>query len=418
MGWQSPGQGKLRRTQVAFINTHPIQYLAPLYADLNRAGDLSVTALYLSDYSVRGAIDHGFGHIVKWDVDLLAGYEARFIRGAERRGEAAGFLSTIAPQLWHEVRTGAFDALVVHGHTPAATLVAAAAAKMSRIPTFMRCETHLGLRRSALKSFLRRILIGGYYRWLDGVLAIGSANREFYRAIGVPDRRIFDMPYAVDNRRFMKEALLSHSERAKLRANLGVHDDRPIALYAAKFQRRKHPDHLLRAAAQLNREGVFFHVVMVGSGEMEMDLRALVQELRLANIHFAGFVNQVSLPRVYAACDVFVLPSENETWGLAVNEAMCAGLPIVASSEIGCVPDLVYNGRNGQTFSSGNIGELADVLRPLLTDPRLRHRMGRASREIIAHWSYTECQVGLRAALASVGLRPPIAEASRVTAVR
>ena len=228
--------------------------------------------------------------------------------------------------------------------------------RAARIPTFLRCETHLGLRRSALKSLLRRPLIGTYYRRLDGVLAIGSANREFYRAIGIPERRIFDMPYAVDNRRFMTGARLADGERKELRAGFGVHDDRPIVLYAAKFQRRKRPDDLLRAAARLNREGVIFHLVMVGSGEMETELRALAQHLGLSNIHFAGFVNQAALPRVYAACDVFVLPSENEPWGLAVNEAMCAGLPIVASSEIGCVPDLVHDGRNGRTFVAGDVG--------------------------------------------------------------
>src|SRR5215831_7429662 len=102
-----------QRSRVAFINTHPIQYFAPLYADLNRAEDLFVTALYLSDYSVRGAPDHGFGHFVKWDVDLLAGYDVRFVRGAERRGEPAGFFSVVAPQLWHEVRRGRFDALIL-----------------------------------------------------------------------------------------------------------------------------------------------------------------------------------------------------------------------------------------------------------------------------------------------------------------
>src|SRR5438270_10292769 len=96
-------QGVAARTKVrvGFINTHPIQYFAPLYADLNRAEDLSVTALYLSDFSVRGATDQGFGQTVKWDVDLLGGYDARFIRGAERRGEPTGFFSVIAPQLWH-----------------------------------------------------------------------------------------------------------------------------------------------------------------------------------------------------------------------------------------------------------------------------------------------------------------------------
>jgi glycosyltransferase involved in cell wall biosynthesis len=400
--------------RVAFINTHPIQYFAPLYADLNRAEDLSVTVLYLSDYSVRGATDHGFGHIVRWDVDLLAGYDARFVHGAERRDEPRGFLSVIAPQLWQEVGRGAFDALVVHGHTPAAMLVAAAASKMARVPTFLRCETHLGLRRSTLKSLLRRLLIGTYYRGLDGVLAIGSANREFYRAIGVPDWRIFDMPYTVDNRRFMSEAQLADNERQELRAGFGVHDKRPIVLYAAKFQRRKHPDDLLRAAATLRREGVTFHLVMVGSGEMETELRVLARHLGLPNIHFAGFVNQVALPRVYAACDVFVLPSENETWGLAVNEAMCAGLPIIASCEIGCVPDLVYDGRNARTFMAGNVQGLTDAIRPLLTDPELRLRMGEASREIIACWGYDECRAGLRAALASVGLGPATAETSRV----
>jgi glycosyltransferase involved in cell wall biosynthesis len=155
---------------------------------------------------------------------------------------------------------------------------------------------------------------------------------------------------------------------------------------------------------------------MVGSGEMEPELRALVQKLGLSNIHFAGFVNQAGLPRVYAACDLFVLPSENEPWGLAVNEAMCAGLSIVASSEIGCVPDLVHDGRNGRTFSAGNVAGLSDALRPLLTDPDLRRRMGAASRDIIARWSYAECRAGLRAALASVGLGPAMAETSRLAA--
>jgi glycosyltransferase involved in cell wall biosynthesis len=261
-------------------------------------------------------------------------------------------------------------------------------------------------------------LIGTYYRRLDGVLAIGSANRKFYRAIGVPEQRIFEVPYAVDNRRFMMQAQLTDGQRKKVRAGFGVHDDRPIVLYAAKFQRRKHPDDLLRAAAWLKREGALFHLVMVGSGEMEPKLRALVQQLGLSNIYFAGFVNQAALPRVYAACDVFVLPSEDEPWGLAVNEAMCAGLPIVASSEIGCVPDLVRDGRNGHTFSASDIEGVADALRPLLTDPKLRRCMGEASRRIIARWSYAECRAGLRAALASVGVGSPVAQTSRVAAAR
>ncbi|HEY2483239.1 MAG TPA: glycosyltransferase family 4 protein [Caulobacteraceae bacterium] len=388
--------------RVAFINTHPIQYFAPLYAYLNAADDISVTALYLSDYSLRGGLDPGFGREVKWDIDMLAGYEARFVEGAPARSAADGFLSMVAPAIWDEVRSGGYDALVVHGHTPAAMLVAIAAAISVGTPVFIRGETHLGLERSPLKTALRRPLMGAFYGRLAGALAIGTANAAFYRAMGVPGARIFSVPYAVDNARFMAASQLTKAERAAARRSLGVADAAPIVLFAAKFTRRKRPDDLLRAAAILHRSGTAFHLVMVGSGEMEAALRVLAHDLALENVRFVGFVNQNDLPAIYAASDIFVLPSGNEPWGLAVNEAMCARLPIVLSEEIGCAPDLVRGGANGQTFRAGDVPALTEALRPLIADRALRERMGESSRRIIARWSYAECLDGLRAALASV----------------
>jgi glycosyltransferase involved in cell wall biosynthesis len=390
--------------RIAFLHTHPIQYVAPLYQHLNQHWDANITALYLSNHSLRGGADHGFARRVRWDIDLAGGYDARFVGGAERRGEPSRFFSIIAPQLWHEIRSGGFDALIVHGHTPAAMVLATAAAKASRIPVLMRCETHLGLRRSNLKRLLRRKLIGSFYRRFDAVLAIGSANRKFYRAMGIPEGRIFPMPYAVDNSRFAAESRLSATERRHMRASLGVVDDRPILLYAGKFQPRKRPDDLLRAAALLNKERAPFQLAMIGSGEMEAQLHAMARKLGLTNVCFTGFINQSTLPQYYGACDVFVLPSIDEPWGLAINEAMCAALPIVASSEIGCVPDLVHEGDNGRVFPAGNIVALAEALRSLLADAQLRKRMGQSSREIISRWSYAECDAGLAAALAAVGV--------------
>jgi glycosyltransferase involved in cell wall biosynthesis len=236
------------------------------------------------------------------------------------------------------------------------------------------------------------------------MLAIGSANAQFYRAMSVPERRIFPAPYTVDNARFIEASRLASDDHARLRSAFGVDDDRAILLYSAKFQDRKRPADVVRAAAQLNREGATFQLVLVGSGELEKQVRALVAELGVANAHFHGFVNQTALPQIYAACDIFVLPSENEPWGLAINEAMCAGMPIVASSEIGCVPDLVRNGVNGSIFPAGDVSALARALRPLIDDSGKRLTMGAASRDIISRWSYAEVRDGLRAALASVGL--------------
>ena len=120
---------------------------------------------------------------------------------------------------------------------------------------------------------------------------------------------------------------------------------------------------------------------MAGSGELEQELRQFCAEHALDNIVFTGFVNQSELPALYAASDVFVLPSEHEPWGLAVNEAMCASLPVVVSREVGCVADLVRDGVNGYTPAAGDIEGLARALRRLIEDEACGNgKAGRVSR--------------------------------------
>ena len=85
---------------------------------------------------------------------------------------------------------------------------------------------------------------------------------------------------------------------------------------------------------------------------------------------------------------MFVLPSEHEPWGLAVNEAMCAGLPVVVSREVGCVADLVQDGVNGYTPAAGDIEGLARALQRLIEDEDLRRRQGQASLARILQWGY------------------------------
>lgn len=374
-----------------------------MYRYLNAAPDLSITALYLSDYSIRGAMDEVFGREVKWDIDLLDGYEARFVAGSTRRNEPRGFFSMLAPAVWSEVRRGGFDALVVHGHTPAAVMLSVLAAKSAGLPVFTRCDTHLGLSRTPLKRVVRGAVMGSYYRRLAGALAIGSANRDFYRAMGVPESRIFLTPFAVDNARFGGGASISRDRRAEVRRKFGIEDEYPVVLFAGKFFRRKRPNDLLSAAATYDSISPF-HILLVGSGEMEAELNGQIKLLGIQRTHMAGFANQDALPDIYGACDVFVLPSTDEPWGLAVNEAMSAGLPVVVSDEVGCARDLVQDGVNGAVFPAGNVGALAEALRPIIADTDVRLRMGAASREIISRWSYAECLDGLRQALASVNL--------------
>jgi hypothetical protein len=130
------------------LNSHPIQYFAPLYAYLNAAPDLEVTALYLSDVSIRGGKDSGFDRDVKWDLDLLAGYPSIFLGDRAYAREPQSFSSLVAPRVWNELRSGRYDVLWLHGHNYTANLIALAAAKAAGLRILMRSETHLGLPRS------------------------------------------------------------------------------------------------------------------------------------------------------------------------------------------------------------------------------------------------------------------------------
>jgi glycosyltransferase involved in cell wall biosynthesis len=399
-------RGATRITRIAVLNSHPIQYFAPLYAYLNAAPDLDVTALYLSDFSIRGGKDAGFGQDVKWDLDLLAGYHSVFLGDAARTREPGGFWSLVAPQVWKELRSDRYDAVWLHGHNYAASLIALTAAKAAGLPILMRGETHLGLPCDGIKSMLRRPLMGALYRSCDRLLAIGSANAAFYRAMGVPDDKIFLVPYSVDNDRFIKSAELSDRQRADVRKRYSIPLDRPSVLYAAKFTRRKRPNDLLDAARRLATDTDRpFTLVMVGSGELEPALRIFCAQHRLDNVVFTGFVNQSELPALYAASDVFVLPSESEPWGLAVNEAMCAGVPVVVSRDVGCVADLVKDGVNGFTPAVGDIDGLTKALQLLIEDEGLRRRQGQASFARIQQWGYRQCLEGIRFALAGVQRR-------------
>lgn len=391
-----------RRFRVAVLNTHPIQYFAPLYRYLNNAGGLEIEALYLSDASLRGGLDKGFGQEISWDIDLLSGYHSRFMgKAAATRSPDGKFFSIVAREVWSVLRMGDFDALWLHGHRHAANILALAAARSIGLPVMMRCETHLRLPRGRFKSTLRPLALRILYSQCDRFLGIGSLNEAFYRSLGIPDSRIFRVPYAVDNERFMQATALSDADRAVQRRLLGVTDDQPIILYASKLQRHKRPQDLIRACQSLEKEGLKFHLVIAGSGELEGHLRSMIAASGPRNAHLMGFVNQAALPNLYAASDLFVLPSDEEPWGLVVNEAMCAGLPIVATTAVGAAHDLIDEGGNGAIYEAGDVRGLASALRPIISDALMRQRMGRRSLRLISNWGYEQCREGLLSALAS-----------------
>jgi glycosyltransferase involved in cell wall biosynthesis len=237
-----------------------------------------------------------------------------------------------------------------------------------------------------------------FYSHFAAFLAIGARNREFYSAHGASDAQLHLVPYAVDNAFFIDQSNYYHKERCTLRNKFQIPLEQPVILFASKLIPRKRPIDLLRAF-QIVRKRISATLVFVGSGNEEAALKHLVFTESITDVLFLGFQNQTALPQFFAIADIFVLPSENEPWGLVINEAMCAGLPIVASADIGAVPDLVRHGETGFIFRCGDIEQLTECLEQLITDRVRRQQMGLAGRALIQRWDFEHCVQGVRTAL-------------------
>lgn len=392
-----------RPYRLAYLVSHPIQYQAPLLRRIAEDPDIDLTVFFCSDISVRSHHDEGFGVTVEWDVPLLEGYKHYFLPGLLMEG-APTAMRPLNHGLGTHLRNGEFDALWVHGYMRQYHMLSMLRARLAGLIVLNRDEAWaLSAARSPTKNAIKKVLYFALRRICHGWLTIGSANRDYYAANGMAPETMFPMPYTVDNDYFRKLAERAAPNREALRAELGLAEGRPIILYASKFIARKRPDDLLEAFARLSGDPSCRnpYLLMVGDGERADALKARTRALGLEeSVIFTGFRNQSELPGLYDLCDVFVLPSLLEPWGLVVNEVMNAGRAVVVSDQVGAAFDLVREGETGFIFLAGDIAALTDRLRQILSDPARAGQMGEAARDIVSSWGFDEDVAGLKQALA------------------
>ncbi len=397
--------------RVAYLLSHPIQYQSPLLRLLAQQPGLELTVLYTSDFSVRSYNDKGFGVSVEWDVPLLGGYQHEFLPRL-LDGRDVSFFRPLNHGIFHRLRQGRFDVLWIHGYATLNSWMAMAAAKLLGIPVLLRTDSTLidhprGPVRLAVKNLFFRIL----RRFTYGVLSVGQRNTEYWRHHLGRDIPVFSIPYAVDNDYFQQRCQAASASQEKLRQELGLTAGRPVLLFASKLLARKRCIDMVDAYLELVKrsrlEGAsrpLPYLLIVGEGEQRPHIEARLQQASAEDregVAMLGFRNQSELPRFYDLCDVFVLPSIHEPWGLVVNEAMNAGKAIVVSDQVGCQPDLVEDGDNGIVFPAGDVGVLVDALANVLADPAACRKMGERSLERIQTFSFEANVRGLMQAFTS-----------------
>ena len=196
-------------------------------------------------------------------------------------------------------------------------------------------------------------------------LVPGRAAREYVESLGVSPERIVVAPNAVD--------LSIFSVDADRRDRNGC-----TFLYVGRFSQEKGVDVLVRAF-----RGAPGRLVLAGAGPLEDQVRSLVDE----RVELLGHVPRERLPALYAEADCLVLPSRSEAWGMVLNEAAAAGLPLVATEAAGGGYDLIEQGVNGYRVPVEDEDALAEALRKVAADPEWRISAGERSRSLTAGYT-------------------------------
>ena len=233
-------------------------------------------------------------------------------------------------------------------------------------------------RRGAIISAVKKII----HRNIDAAFIPAQSHASYYLKMGFPSERIFYGVDTVDNEYFETSADNYRAQSAALRKVLRLPER--YFLFVGRLIERKGITTLLEAYRRYRKlpSNEKWGLVLVGEGD---ERKHHEETMKLfPEVQFVGSQFGDSLCRYYGLASAFILPSEIETWGLVVNEAMASGLPVLISKGCGASRELVQEGINGWTFKVGDAQELAERMAAISSLPgeQLEH-MGTLSRDII-----------------------------------
>jgi glycosyltransferase involved in cell wall biosynthesis len=258
---------------------------------------------------------------------------------------------------------------------------------------------------------LSRPALWRLYRSADAIVTYGPHVSAYVRAKGA--RNVHEAPQAVDND-FWSAAVERSPADPRWPANSELN-----FLFVGRLEPEKGVKVLLSAWRLLELHPRSAALVLVGSGSLCAAVRkAAVGEhlspspddgANAGAVVALGRASAQELRNFYRAADVLVLPSIptrtfREPWGLVVNEAFNQQLPVIATDAVGAVAGgLVRDRRNGLVVPAGDARALAQAMRTLALDPRLRARLGAAARADVRPYTYDAWAAGFSSALASLG---------------
>jgi glycosyltransferase involved in cell wall biosynthesis len=271
---------------------------------------------------------------------------------------------------------------VLHCHVPSfLSLACVLEARKMGVPSIatnhLLSETfsrNLFFNSTKFNDFFYKI-VNVFYNLVDTVLCPSTYGLRTLRENGL-NTRAFVLSNGIELSKF--NANLKHEQFDR---QFGLKDENKKILYVGRLMKEKGLDILIKAYGIVNAKVPNTNLIIVGKGHMRRNLENLANGLGLKNVIFTGFISDSLLRQAYASSDIFVLPSYAEIQPLVLLEALAMGLPAIGTN-VGGIPEMIIEGRNGYIVKPGDREGLAERIITILNDSKLRKEFSRNSLQM------------------------------------
>jgi glycosyltransferase involved in cell wall biosynthesis len=346
-------------TSVVFWNNQPTPYVVDRFNAVAQSGQIDFTAWFTTKREANRS----------WDVD-----EATWLfpyRYLPELSYGRGSVTIPSPLIG-----GAAPEVIVSLYENVSYLLGFGIARLRGVRTVFFAEKTFDawVTRKKWKEALKRSI----FSRVDAVFTTGPDGRRYCSKYGIPENRVFYLTHFNQFHLFAQDRELHREDRERLRAELNLKG--ATFLCVGRLWKGKGISYLLDAFRTLQKSTVQeVSLLFVGDGEDEASLRERCRSENIRNVVFAGFKQRDELCRYHRAADIFVFPTLGDPYGLALDEAMASGLPVISTSAAGEIYDRVDEGINGFIVPPADSGTLLERMRTLTLDADLRKQFSAAA---------------------------------------
>jgi glycosyltransferase involved in cell wall biosynthesis len=364
--------------RIALVTNKPTPYRIPVFERLAQMPDVVLQVIFCSEREPNRLWDlppMKFDHVF-----LREHFSTKGQRYIHNNVDVLSALRRFAP-----------DVVITTGFNPT-QLYAFAYAVMTRAAHVTFTDGTLASENSLgkLHRLVRRIV----FSRTGAYVSASHGGQKLYESYRIPHERCFQSCLAIDNDRFAP--VVGHAEK------------RFDFIFCGRIEAVKNPMFALNVAHETARRlGRKTSILFAGSGSEENNIKSIASlESELVDIEFRGFAAQGELPALYQSARVFLFPTLWDPWGVVVNEACAAGLPVIASPNAGTAHELVRDGENGFVCEL-DVGIWADKAALLLSDEREWQRQSSRSMALVGEYSYDKAAQGLLDACRAAAMAAP-----------